>query len=198
MPLPFGQLGRRLRRRPICLALDYKKNRKEFREMKGILLSVLVTLSASSFASDIDSAKRMLGVLGMDTMLRQAQIAQEEASKERKAILMAQLRKSLEGLSNEKLEKIESLIDSMMNEANNSWNVEKAVEVYAKVLSQFSTDEEIKETIAFYEDPRSMRRFQMIMRASSELNNYIQGSYNIAVKEGLARTLPEIEKVILE
>lgn len=166
--------------------------------MKGILLSVLVTLSASSFASDIDSAKRMLGVLGMDTMLRQAQIAQEEASKERKAILMAQLRKSLEGLSNEKLEKIESLIDSMMNEANNSWNVEKAVEVYAKVLSQFSTDEEIKETIAFYEDPRSMRRFQMIMRASSELNNYIQGSYNIAVKEGLARTLPEIEKVILE
>lgn len=159
----------------------------------------LLLISCFSFsvnATELTPAERMLHTMGVSQVLEQSKKAQQQSSKEQVSTIMRQLNGVISILPPEKAKEIEVLFQDMMDEILNSWTTQKAINIYSQAWNDNFTKEEILEVIEKYEAPESQREIQMMLLASSKLNEYILNSYNQASERAFAKTMPKMQSII--
>lgn len=159
-------------------------------------LVVLFLLPFGAFSQELTSAERMLNAMGINQVLEQARSAQVASANEQVAMVMRQLEGTLSKLPKEDVARIEKLFQNMMTEITNSWSTEQAIKIYSKAWSDNYSDKEILDIAEKYESADNQKELQMLLKASSDLNSYIMGSYNKSMEEAMAKTIPQMQMII--
>jgi len=149
-------------------------------------------------SGELAPAERMLNAMGINQILDQTKEAQAKSSQEQVAIVMRQLSGVLSKVTPEKVKEIEVLFQNMMVELSDSWTTEEAVRIYSQTWAENYTEKEILEVVKKYEQPESQKELEMLLKASSNLNAYISGSYNKATEVAFAEFIPKMQLIIKE
>ena len=157
---------------------------------------LLCSITFNVNSAELSPAERMLNAMGIDQVLSQAKEAQAKSAQEQVTMVMRQLSGTLAKVPEEKVKEIEVLFQAMMVEITNSWTTEEAVKVYSQTWADNYTNKEILAVVEKYEQPESQQELQMVLQASSNLNEYILGSYNKSTEVALAKTLPKVQSII--
>lgn len=159
-------------------------------------LVFLFLLPFGAVSQELTPAERMLNAMGINQVLEQARDAQVVGAKEQVAMVMRQLEGTLSKLPKEDVVRIEKLFQDMMIEISGSWSTEQAVKIYSKAWSDNYSDNEILNIAKKYETLDNQKELQMLLKASSDLNSYIMGSYNKSMEGAMAKTFPQMQAII--
>jgi hypothetical protein len=166
--------------------------------VKKILSIILLFASITIFAEEKSSGERMMITMGVDKILQAQREAYKADAVKQVAMLMKQLEGTLSGLPKETSQEIEKAMTLMMGQVLDSWDVETAIKVYSEEWNKNYTQLEIEGFIKKYESPSAKKEIQVVMAASTALNQYISTSYNSALEKSMAEFLSKIQQAIVK
>lgn len=162
--------------------------------MRLLVLFFIFSFNASS--AERTPAERMLNAMGINQILDQAKQAQAKATQDQVTMVMRQLSGVLSKLPKDKINEIELLFKNMMVDVSDSWTTEEAVRIYSQTWTDNFTEKEILDVVKKYEQPESQRELEMVLKASSNLNNYILSRHSKATEIAMANFLPKMQSII--
>ena len=165
--------------------------------MNKVLLLVSLIASVPILADDMSAGERMMMSMGVDQVLLAQKKAYEADAKKQVDIVMTQLESTLSQVSKETSLEIASIMENLMTDLNNSWDIETAIKVYSAKWDENYTQSEIESVIEKYEDPSAKKELETVLGASAALNEYISSSYNTALEESMGSAMLKIQLVFM-